>query len=125
MKAYEETDSGAAVAVANQSFNSLTYRAGLSVSKHYEVGGMILTPQARLSYEHQQFQDNGAGINLLNTTINARTASEVPGRQYMVLGLGLNLGFSESFSINLNYNGQFLRENASAHYGSISFDLSF
>ena len=43
----------------------------------------------------------------------------------MVAGAGVNFQFNDQFSMLLSYQGQFLRNNMQAHYGSVRLSYKF
>jgi len=124
---YSESGGGlAALAYNKRSYDSLVSRVGWSLSKQIQTDFALITPQFRLSYERQNISNNnGTSVNLINQPFTATTNGQAPGQDYMVAGMGVNFQFSPSFNMMLTYQGQFLRENMQAHYGSVRFGYKF
>ncbi len=123
---YNETGGGiAALSYAKQSFDSLVTRVGWTASKKIQTDWALITPQVRLSYERQNLKNNGTSVNLINAPFSAAGGNQTPGQDYMVAGAGVNFQFSDQFSMLLNYQGQFFRQDMQAHYAQVRFGYKF
>lgn len=124
---YSETGGGlGALSYASRSVDSLITRVGWSVSKEFDATFAKITAQMRLTYERQNIdRNNGTSVNLINQPFSATSTSQSPGQDYMVAGAGLNFEFSDAFSMLVTYQGQFLRQDMQAHYGTVRFTYKF
>lgn len=126
INAYNEVGGGTgAVAVSRQTFSSLTYRLGWSVSKHMDTSIGRVTPQFSLSYERQELDNDGSSVAFLNIPVSNSTNGQMIGRSYLVAGAGVNIAFTQSLSLLLSYNGQFFREDVTAHFCGMKLNYSF
>jgi uncharacterized protein YhjY with autotransporter beta-barrel domain len=126
INAYNEVGGGAgALSVARQTFSSMTYRLGWSVSKNVETSIGRVTPQLSLSYERQELDNNGTSVSLLNVAASSTSNGQSVGRNYLVAGAGVSISFTPSLSLLVNYNGQFFREGMTAHFCGMKLNYSF
>lgn len=126
INAYSETGAGAAaLRYGKQTYESLLTRVGWSASKKIRADWATITPQVRLGYERQNLSNNGTSVALLNAPFTANGSSQTPGRSYMVAGAGVNFAFNDQLSLLLNYQGQFFRDDMSAHFGSVQLGWKF
>jgi fibronectin-binding autotransporter adhesin len=125
--AYSEVGGGlAALHYSAQSFQSLVSRVGWSASKQMKTRFATITPQLRLSYERQNIRNNnGTSVSLINVPFSSVGGNQSPGQDYLVAGLGVNLAFTDRFSLMLSYQGQFFRHDLQAHFGSVRFSYQF
>lgn len=123
------TESGGGLAALNygaRDFNSLITRIGWSASKKFITSFGSVTPQVRLSYERQNMSNNNAtSASLVNLPFTATTQAQSPGQDYVVVGSGVQIAFSESFSLMLNYQVQLFRQDMQAHFGSVRLSYQF
>ncbi|MCB1275630.1 autotransporter outer membrane beta-barrel domain-containing protein [Prosthecobacter sp.] len=110
---------------ASQSFDSLVTRVGWSLSKKIRTDRATLTPQVRLGYERQNLNNNGTSVQAINAPFSLSGGNQNPGQDYMVAGGGVNVAFNDRFSLLLNYQGQFFRNNMQAHFGGVRFSYRF
>jgi len=124
---YNETGGGlGALAYANRNVDSLLTRIGWSVTREIVTDFAIITPQLRVSYERQNISNNdGTSVNLINQPFMATTNNQSPGQDYMVAGAGVNFQFTPVCSLLLTYQGQFLRQDMSAHFGALRLSYKF
>ena len=124
---YSETGGGiGALAYGSRSMDSLVTRIGWSVSKRFETDIGSISAQLRLSYERQNISNNnGTSVNLINQPFAATSNSRSPGQDYLVAGAGLHFQLSPTLSMQLNYQGQFFRQNLQAHFVGIRFSYAF
>ncbi|WP_395738876.1 autotransporter-associated beta strand repeat-containing protein [Prosthecobacter sp.] len=126
LDAYSETGGGVgALAYARQTFESLVARAGWSVSKKLHTDWADITPQLRVSYERQNIHNNGSSVQVLNAPFTAVGGTQMPGRDYMVIGGGVNFQITPALSLLLNYQTQIFREGMTSHFGSIRLGYKF
>ncbi len=127
LRGYSETSSGpGALTFGRQTYQSLVTRVGWSVTKKVETNWAVITPQARLSYERQNITNNNvSGVTQINAPFSAVGGNQSPGQSYMVAGAAVNFEFNDRFSMLLSYQGQFLRANQDAHYGSVRLSYKF
>lgn len=124
--AYAETGGGVgALAYGRQSFDSLVTRVGWSAAKRIHTNWAEITPQFRLSYERQNIHNNGTSVQSIIVPISAAGGNQMPGRDYMVIGGGINFQITPSFSILLNYQTQVFRDSMTSHFGSIRLGYKF
>ncbi len=124
--AYSETGAGAAaLRYGKQTYESLLTRVGWAASKKIRTNWAEITPQVRLSYERQNLANNGTSVSLLNAPFTANGSSQTPGRDYVVAGAGVQFAFNDQLSLLLNYQGQFFRDDMSAHFGSVQMGWKF
>lgn len=124
--AYSETGAGAAaLGYGKQTYESLITRVGWATSKKIRTNWAEITPQVRLSYERQNLSNNGTSVSLLNAPFTANGSSQTPGRDYVVAGAGVSFAFNDQLSLLLNYQGQFFRDDMSAHFGSVQLGWKF
>ncbi|WP_395742052.1 autotransporter outer membrane beta-barrel domain-containing protein [Prosthecobacter sp.] len=112
---------GAALSYASHSVDSLITRVGWSASTEFDTSFAKITPQLRLTYERQNINNN----NGVSTSLPVTITNQSPGQSYMVAGAGVNFEFTRDFSMLLTYQGQYLRENMQAHYGTVRFSYKF
>ncbi len=124
---YNETGGGiGALAYGSRSMDSLVTRIGWSVSKRFETDMGSITTQLRVSYERQNISNNnGTSVNLINQPFSTTSNSRSPGQDYLVAGAGVSFQLSPTLSMQLNYQGQFFRQNLQAHYVGIRFSYAF
>ena len=126
VNAYSETGGGlAALTFGRQTYQSLVARVGWSVSKKMQTSWAAITPQVRLSYERQNLTNNGTSVSLINAPFTAAGGNQSPGQSYMVAGAGVNFQFNDQLSLLLSYQGQFLRNDMQAHFGSVRLGYKF
>lgn len=124
--AYSETGGGAAaLRYGKQTYESLLTRVGWAASKKIRTNWAEITPQVRLSYERQNLANNGTSVSLLNAPFTASGSSQTPGRDYVVAGAGVSFAFNDQLTLLLNYQGQFFRDDMSAHFGSVQMGWKF
>lgn len=123
---YSETGAGAAaLRYGKQTYESLLTRVGWAASKKIRTNWAEITPQVRLSYERQNLANNGTSVSLLNAPFTANGSSQTPGRDYVVAGAGVSFAFDDQFTLLLNYQGQYFRDDMSAHFGSVQMGWKF
>lgn len=124
---YTESGGGlGALAYGNRSTDSLVTRIGWSVSKRFETDIGSITAQLRLGYERQNIsKNNGTSVNLINQPFSVTNTSQSPGQDYLVAGTSLNFQLSPTLSLQLNYQGQFFRQNLQAHFGGVRLSFIF
>ena len=126
VRGYSETGGGAAaLTYGRQTFQSLVTRVGWSATKKIQTSWAAITPQVRLGYERQNITNNGTSVSLINAPFTATGGNQSPGQSYMVAGGGVNFQFNDQFSLLLSYQGQFLRNNMQAHFGSVRLSYKF
>ncbi|MGV3661329.1 MAG: autotransporter outer membrane beta-barrel domain-containing protein [Prosthecobacter sp.] len=123
---YGETGGGAAaLGYGKQTYESLIVRVGWAASKKLRTNWAEITPQVRLAYERQNLANNGTSVSLLNAPFTVNGGSQSPGRDYVVAGAGVQFAFNDQLSLLLNYQGQFFRDDMSAHFGSVQLGWKF
>jgi len=113
------TETGSLVPLSINSRNAESVRAqlGFKASYDWKVGGVLVRPEIRASWQHE-FGDssyaldasfaNGAGHNFL---VNGPEL----GRDSLLLGAGVAIQCSERFSIYFYYDGEVFRERYDRH----------
>lgn len=154
MGAFDESGGGnAGLHYDAQSYDSLVSRVGWQVSKRIETSGITITPQFRLGWEHENFDDNGGvGVQLLNSpyyllrgiqqgndrstfratsltrenkTFRASGDMQVPGQDYLSIGGGVHFQFRHGLSLLLDYQGQVLRSDLMQHFFAVRLGWGF
>lgn len=129
ISAFSETGAGGigALSYGSQSYDSLVTRVGWSATKTFLTEWARITPQIRLGYERQNFNNNnGTSVQLVNTpAFQLSSNSQRPGQDYLVAGAGVNFQFTDRCSMLLTYQGQFFRQNMQAHFGGLRLSYSF
>ena len=64
-------------------------------------------------------------MNLINQPFSTTSTSQSPGQDYLVAGTSLNFQLSPTLSLQLNYQGQFFRQNLQAHFGGVRLNFIF
>jgi uncharacterized protein YhjY with autotransporter beta-barrel domain len=123
-----------------QEYDSLITRVGWTASYKIEVGSVDFIPQLRAFWERENLDDpDEATATLANspTTIvtssgsrkgkgfTAHGSEERPDSDYITLGAGLRIRIADKYGVVLDYEGQFGREQETAHFGSVKFDMPF
>lgn len=123
---YSETGGGiAGLSYASQDFDSLISRVGWSLSKRVYTDWATITPQVRMGYERQNFENSGTSVHAINAPFTLSGGNQNPGQDYMAAGAGVHFAFNNSLSLLLNYEGQYLRDASQGHYGSVRIGFSF
>jgi outer membrane autotransporter protein len=123
---YTETGGGiGALSYADRTADSLITRIGYSASSTFDTSFAKITPQFRIAYERQNIQGSSTAVSLVNQPFSVSSNGQNPGADYMVVGAGVNVAFTNNFGMLLSYTGQFLRENMNAHFGTVRFNYRF
>ena len=133
--AFRENNSGsAALSFDEQNYDSLVSKLGWQVSFHTQAGFCKIVPQLHASWAHEFLDDEeSVRATLISSpfaagpadSFSASTQTAQPGTDYLAAGAGIEFIFGDSWSVNLGYEGEFFREDDSAHYASIRAGLSF
>lgn len=120
--------SGANLSVARQEATSLTTALGAQVAYALSTAWGVLSPQARLEWEHEHRQ----GVRLITGSLTADPVkstfalpSDTPDRDYFNLGLGVAAQFAQGRSLFLSYEGQFGRSDFRNHVLLIGGRIEF
>ncbi|MBP6783485.1 MAG: autotransporter outer membrane beta-barrel domain-containing protein [Verrucomicrobiales bacterium] len=126
---YTETGNPGFDAVfAAQDYQSLITTLGWQATLTRETSWGHLKPQIRLGYGHEGVDQNTSvsGSLAANPLISATRTNISPGEDWMEVGAGLILDFNGSnLSVYLDYTGQYLREGAEVHSGSLGAQMRF
>ena len=137
---YTETHGGTAnVKVDEQNYDSLVSELGWQLSVPIEAGDFKVTPQIRASWKHQ-FLDEGdtVGVDLAQSpfirvsngsstrhgSYRVEGDTATPAADYASLGAGVSIG-KGCWSLILDYEGEFFREDSTSHFASIRTGISF
>ena len=137
---YTENSGGTAnVTTDKQNYDSLVSEIGWQASLPIEAGGVRITPQLRASWKHQ-FTDEGdnVGVELAQSPfITVRDGhssrhghyevsgdTSAPSDDYASLGAGVSFAFGD-WSLILDYEGEYFRQDDSAHFASIRAGYKF
>jgi uncharacterized protein YhjY with autotransporter beta-barrel domain len=139
--AYTETGGGTAnVAYGADDYESMIGRLGWQVSYATDtpVGKVIV--QGRANWAHQFMPEADTIQASLATSpfilVNGSSAHRVggfaaesdsahAGQDWLELGAGLRLDLDESWNVQLDYEGQFARNNASAHFAALKLEYEW
>lgn len=138
------TESGgdtAATHVSDQSLDSLITRVGWQASYRKKTSWGAITPQLRLGWEREnQEGDDAVTVGLVKSpyyVLKGNTLSStgapfdvtVAGydreRDAMTVGAALSVDIGRRFNITLDYEGYFLAEGYSAHFGKLMMGWKF
>jgi uncharacterized protein YhjY with autotransporter beta-barrel domain len=139
--AYTETGGGTAnVAYGADDYESMIGRLGWQVSYATDtpIGKVIV--QGRANWAHQFMPEADTIQASLATSpfilVNGNSAHRVggfaaesnsahAGQDWLELGAGLRLDLDESWNVQLDYEGQFARNNASAHFAALKLEYEW
>jgi hypothetical protein len=137
---YTERNGGSAnVRADEQDYESLVSELGWQVSVPLEAGSVKITPQLRASWKHQFMNDGDeVGVGLVDSpfirvrgddvsrhgSYQTSAETQAPGEDYASLGAGVAVGLGD-WSVILDYEGEYFREDSSAHYASLRVGLKF
>ncbi len=127
--------------MSDQSTDSLLTRLGWQASYRKKTVKGAITPQLRLSWERENLDsDDDLTVGLLqspyylvrgNTIRSAGGGfhSIVPGqareKDYLVAGAGVLIEMSRRVSVMLDYDGYFLANGFTAHFGKLTLTCTF
>ena len=124
---FTETGSLAPLSINSRNAESVRAQLGFKASYDWKVGGVLVRPEIRASWQHE-FGDssyaldasfsNGAGNNFL---VNGPEL----GRDSLLLGAGVAIQCSEWFSIYFYYDGEVFRERYDRHGVSGGVRIAF
>ena len=146
LDAFNERGGGSAALHFNaQAYDSLITRVGWQLSLPIQTSFGKITPQVRASYDRENLNDSeNVGVALQNTpfrtvsgfgtanptvtkggkfSTSAKTIA--PGRDFLNVGAGLALQFSDRASLFLDYETHIFRQNETAHLGSVKLAWAF
>jgi len=139
---YTETGGGtAATRVSEQSVDSLLTRVGAQASYRLERPWGALTPQVRVGWERENLGSNdnvtagllrspyylvqGRSIRSTGTGFEVTVPGQSRDRDYLTVGAGVLLEIGSRLQLLLDYEGDFLSDGFSAHYGKVSLGWRF
>lgn len=133
--AYEETGGGASnLAYSGTGYESMIGRLGWSVS-HTQKAGFLgrMTSQLRAGWAHEFMPESDTYSATLSTSPftlvsggNARSVGGYTaasdgahaGTDWLELGAGVRFDLDRNWNLSFDYEGQFARNNATAHFGT-------
>ncbi len=124
--AYSETGAGILnLQVSADAVSRIDGTVGLRIGGQFEIGDVVVTPQAELRYERQLSNTSGTGQAAI-TLAGANFAPQVATGAVDQIGVGLSLGveFAPNFSIKASYDGAF-GEGVQSHQGLASMLFRF
>lgn len=129
-----------AMNVQSQDYDSLISHVGWQISNNISAGRALVTPQVRIAWEREHesarnvsaslrqspFYQARGGTVIGSTGGLASTISQAQsGRDYLSAGAGLRVIVDNTWTVSLDYEGQFFRSNSSAHFGGIRFSATY
>lgn len=115
---YTEEGAGSLnMAVQDQEAESVVLSAGVQAAYAFKAGNTTVTPNIRASYEHEFANDSREIVTELVTQpgIPMRTTTDDPDRDYVRLGAGVDVQFSQNFSGAIDYETVVGREDYTDH----------
>lgn len=112
---------------AAQDYESLITTLGWQVNWKMETNYGIMRPQLRLGYGREnldQDQTITAIVPQLNNTVFTQNQLQ-PGENWIDLGAGVSWQVKDNVSVMLDYNTQILRDDVSAHFGTVRARVGF
>jgi autotransporter-associated beta strand protein len=109
INSFTETGSLAPLNINSQSDNSLVSRLGGHVSYKAQIGGVTVTPDLSVEWEHQYLENHYTVTSSFASGIGGPFSVSGPrtGSDSARVGAGVNVQLSERVSTFLYYNGQF------------------
>ena len=125
---YTETGAGNNnMTFAAQDFESFITTAGWQFNTCLETNYGPMRPQLRVGYGHEHL-DQDQRIQATSPAIAVPTLTRFqhdPGHGWLDLGGGVSWQIKDNVSLFLDYNGQFLREDAAVHVGTVRARVAF
>lgn len=139
----EYTETGGANANIHfeaQEYDSLITRIGWQASYRVDFGIVSLIPQVRASWDRENLDDPDEATGYLVTSpttiitasgsrkgenFDVNGSQERPDTDYLSIGAALRVSIGKALGFIIDYEGQFLREDETAHFASIKFDVPF
>lgn len=138
---YTETGGGSAnIVYPADDFESMIGRLGWQLAYTTETPVGRLTAQGRAAWAHQFMPESDTVQASLATSpfilVSGNHAARVggfgaagdgahAGTDWLELGAGLRLHLDESWNVQLDYEGQFARNNASAHFAAVKLEYEW
>ncbi len=130
---YTETgDPANNTAFASQDFESFITRLGYQVNWKVESTIGQMRPQVRIGYGRENLnRDQTVAAALVpnvannNTVFGIGQSSADPGEGWLELGAGISIDLCENAALLIDYDGQFLRQDSQAHFGSVKVQMKF
>lgn len=127
LNSFTETGSLSPLAYEDQSQESLRSNLGAKISYAAMMGGMKVTPQVRVSWQHE-FLDSTQAINsqfIPGTSRLFTVNGPEIGRDSALVSAGLSLQVSPALSVYAYYDGQLGRSNYSSNSVTLGLKYDF
>jgi outer membrane autotransporter protein len=127
LNSFTETGSLSPLRYPEQSQESLRTNLGAKIAYTADVNGIKVTPQVRLSWQHE-YLDSTQAMNSQFATGNSRTftvSGPEIGRDSALISAGVNVQVSPTVNVYAYYDGQLGRNNYSSNSASIGLKVDF
>ena len=115
MNAFAEQGSQAPLTVPAQSENSLLSRLGVKADGQWKMGSdSTFNPSLQLAWQHEYNYQGGTLQAGFGAGDSFTVAGPQIGQDGLLAGVGLGFTFSKSFTVSVNYQGEFGRTNLSS-----------
>ena len=124
---FTETGGFAPLSVIGKNAESTRSALGIRATFDAKMGGTILRPEVRASWQHE-FGDTSYSLNSSFATLGGSAfSSSGPeiGRDSLLVGAGLSVLWNERLSTYVFYDGELLRQNYSSHNISAGVRVRF
>jgi outer membrane autotransporter protein len=124
---FTETGSLAPLKFGDQSVDSIRSALGIKASYDWKVGGVLIRPELRLSWQHE-YGDSTYSIvaSLANGAGNSFSVSGPPiGRDSLLVGAGVAILWNDRISTYIYYDGELARTNYDSQSVSGGFRITF
>lgn len=114
---FQERGSLAPLHIDDQSEDSLRSRLGGHIGGSFDLGGVRVSHDLRAAWQHEYLDDNrGIGASFANGTGTGFTVDGPSlGQDSAILGAGINVAWTPSFSTYLGYEAEVGRDNYDRH----------
>jgi len=126
LKGFTEAGSQAPLTVPAQSADSLMSRLGIRAQSQWSLGsGSALNPSLELAWEHEYDFTGGTYQAGFGTGDSFTVAGPQVGQDGILAGAGVDISWSKSLTLSLNYQGEFGRTNLNSNRFGAGMRLGF
>jgi outer membrane autotransporter protein len=124
---FSERGSLAPLNVGSQSSDSLTSAFGIKISYDWKLGGVMVRPELRASWQHEYGDQSYEIDSTLGSLGGGSFTVHGPeiGRDSLLIGAGFSIQWNERVSTYLYYDGDLGRENYTSHNVSGGVRVNF